>query len=148
MINVKICKNVKSAETKLMFNLTGRQLLCVIMAAAASIGTFLLLKPFLSIEAIFVVITLVCVPFVAFGFVTYEGMSFGKLLHIILFDNLMAEANLKYKTENFYKASNDIAIPFEEKTDEEVADEVEDKPKQKKKKTKKPKYKKSKLAYK
>lgn len=149
MINVKICKDVKSAETKLIFNLTGRQLICVILAAVVSISAFLLLKPFLGIEPLFVVITFLCVPFVGIGFFKIYGLPLEKFLYIIWFDNFKSDANLKYKTENFYSNKDRyIHTAAELETTEEVVEEANGKKKKPKKKAKKTKYKKSKLAIK
>lgn len=149
MINVKICKDVKSAETKLIFNLTARQLVCVLMAIAVSIGAFLLLKPFLDIEAIFVVITFLCVPFFGVGFVKVYGLPLEKFLYIIYFDNVKSDAKLKYKTQNFYSVKDhQIITAADLDATEEVVEESDDKKKKPKKKAKKTKYKKSKLAIK
>lgn len=153
MITVKICKDVKSAETKLIFNLTGRQLICSLMAAALSIGAFLLLKPFLGLEPLFVVITILCVPFIAVGFFKVYGLPFDKFMKIFWFYNIKAASNRKYKSENFYTIKDrhiHTADELDEAETEGIIIETEDdkKKKPKKKKSKKSKYKKSKLAIK
>lgn len=154
MINVKICKDVKSAETKLIFNLTGRQLVCSLMAAAVSIGAFLLLKPFLGLEPLFVVITFLCVPFIAVGFIPIYGLPFEKFLKLFWFYNIAAASNRKYKSENYYKIKDrHIFTAYEldnlevNETEDETTEE-DNKKKKAKKKPKKIKYKKSKLAIK
>lgn len=144
MLNVKICKNVKSAETKLIFNLTTRQLICILMAIAVSIPAFLLLKPFVDIEAIFVIITFICVPFFGVGFVRPYGLPLEKFLYIIWTDNIETPKVLKYKTKNFYDIKEHKVFTADDLNDTKEKNNK----KNSKNKHKKVKYKKSKLAIK
>lgn len=140
MINVKICRDIKSTESKLIFNMTSRQLLFSGLAATTSVGAFLMLRPFCSLEIIFVVIAFLCAPFVAFGFVKIYGLPFEKFLHIFLVNNLFAPKHRVYKSENFFKFEENRVYTHEDimklERGEKLTQEEDEKPKKGKKKKK------------
>ena len=70
MAYVPVPKDLTKIKTKVMFNLTKRQLICFGLGALIGVPVFFLLKPRISISAAALVMIVVMLPF--FLFTMYE----------------------------------------------------------------------------
>ena len=73
-MEVKINREIREYTESMFFGLTLRQFIFTVLAAAASIISYLLLRPVIGIEAVSWVCMLTAVPFAVLGFVRYNGM--------------------------------------------------------------------------
>lgn len=74
-MEVKINREIREYTESMFFGLTLRQFIFTVLAAAASIISYFLLRPVIGIEAVSWVCMLTAVPFAVLGFVRYNGLA-------------------------------------------------------------------------
>lgn len=129
MVEITIPKEVTKYETKLIGNFTARQTVCIIFMVLLCVGGYNLMINFLPQDTVLAVCMVLASPFAACGWIKPYGMHFEDYAKIMLFSNILAPKNRKYKVENTF----DLIVAEDKKAE----------PKQKPKK-----YKKSKEAFK
>lgn len=102
MAYVPVPKDLSKIKTKVLFNLTQRQLVCFSGGALVGVPLFFLLRDRLGISAAALVMTLVMIP--AFLLAMYEknGQPLEKLLRNIVNVLFLRPKQRPYKTNNFY----------------------------------------------
>ena len=102
MAYVPVPKDLSRIKTKVLFNLTQRQLVCFSGGALVGVPLFFLLRDRLGISAAALVMTLVMIP--AFLLAMYEknGQPLEKLLRNIANVLFLRPKRRPYKTNNFY----------------------------------------------
>ena len=102
MAYVSIPKDLNTVKTKVIFNLTKRQLVCFSMGIVVGLPIFLLLKSYINVTVATLVMIAVMSPF--FVLAMYE--KHGKPLEVILKQMYMVKFGIAkerpYKTQNFY----------------------------------------------
>ena len=103
MAYVPAPRDMSKVKTKVLLNLTKRQLICFGVAAAVGIPIFFLTKDAIGNSSAVLVMILVMLP--AFFMAIYEkdGMPAEKILRNILRSQWFYPRIRPYKTENFYK---------------------------------------------
>ena len=101
---ISIPRDLTKVKSKVMFNLTKRQLICFGMAVLAGVPSFFLLKAALSVNAAVMGMMAVMMPF--FFFAMYEKN--GQLLEAIII-HIIESAFIRpkirpYATDNYYSA--------------------------------------------
>ena len=79
-MEVKINREVREYTESLFFGLNLRQCVCAVLAVAAGIGLYFVLRPRLGAEAISWACVLVASPFAVLGFFRYNGMTAERFL--------------------------------------------------------------------
>ena len=102
MAYVPVPKDLSKIKTKVLFNLTQRQLVCFSGGALVGVPLFFLLRDRLGISAAALVMTLVMIP--AFLLAVYErnGQPLEKVLRNIVNVVFVRPRRRPYKTNNFY----------------------------------------------
>ena len=102
MAYVPVPKDLSKIKTKVLFNLTQRQLVCFSGGALVGVPLFFLLRDRLGISAAALVMTLVMIP--AFLLAMYErnGQPLEKVLWNIVNVVFVRPRRRPYKTNNFY----------------------------------------------
>ncbi len=106
---ISVPRDLTKGKSKVMFNLTKRQLICFSIAALLGVPVFFLLKQVASVSASVMGMMIVMMPF--FFLAMYEKN--GQHLEVIL--EHFIEATIKrprvrpYKTENYYALIEQIA---------------------------------------
>lgn len=103
MIDKPIPKEIKDFQEKLVFGLTGRQLVSVILALVVCVPTYIWGRPYLGDDLASWICILVAVPSLAFGFYTKNGMTFEQYMKAILRFNFVLPMERRYKVENFFE---------------------------------------------
>jgi len=103
MAYVPAPRDMSKVKTKVMLNLTKRQLICFSVAAAAGVPIFFLTKDAIGNSSAVLVMILIMLP--AFFMAIYEkdGIPAEKILRNILRSQWFYPRIRPYKTENFYK---------------------------------------------
>ena len=84
MAFVPVPKDLNRVKTKVMFNLTKRQLICFALAAAAGVPIFFLTKPSLGISTSAMLMVVIMLPFIFFALYEKDGQPAEKILgHVI-----------------------------------------------------------------
>ena len=115
MAYVPVPKDLARVKTKVMFNLTKRQLIC--FGAGALIGAplfFLLLRPLGSSTAAMCMM-LVMLPFFLLGVYEKNGQPLEKVAGNIIRASILRPRQRPYRTNNFY-----AALERQDKLDKEV----------------------------
>ncbi|MCL2776273.1 MAG: PrgI family protein, partial [Oscillospiraceae bacterium] len=102
MAYVSVPKDLTKVKSKVIFNLTKRQLICFGAAAAIGVPTYFLTKSIIGNTAAVMVMIILMLP--AFFIAMYEkdGLSAEKILLNIIRANWYYPPVRPYKTENFY----------------------------------------------
>ena len=101
-MEVKINREIREYTESMFFGLTLRQFIFTVLAAAASIISYFLLRPVIGIEAVSWVCMLAAVPFAVLGFVKYNGMSAEKFIWAWIKSELFIPKKLCYGNNNMY----------------------------------------------
>lgn len=79
-MEVKINREIRNYTESMFFGLSLRQLIFSVLACGVALGLYFLLKPHLGTETVSWVYILGAAPFVALGFVKYNGNSAKKFI--------------------------------------------------------------------
>lgn len=104
MAYVSVPKDLTKVKSKVMFNLTKRQVVCLGIAAALGLPFYFLTKEYIGTSNAATGMILLMLP--AFFFAMYEkdGLPFEKLLMNMLSVKLLRPAIRRYEVENLYES--------------------------------------------
>lgn len=108
MTFVPIPKDLTDVKTKIMFNLTGRQLVNFVIAGAIAIPTFIFSKDYIGNELSVMLVMILTSPFIFFAFFEKDGLSGIQYLKNIIDFKYKKSPIRIYKNTNFYKTLDDI----------------------------------------
>lgn len=77
-----------------------RQLIFSALAVGVSIGSYFLLKPYLSLETLSWLCIILAAPFAALGFVTYNGMTAEQFVWAFIKSEILIPKRLVFKAES------------------------------------------------
>lgn len=101
---VPISKDLSQVKTKILFNLTGRQLICFGSGILVGLPLFFLLNNVLPSSAAVIVMICVVMPFFFFGMYERNGQPLEKVLHYYIQSRFIRPKKRPYKTENVHAA--------------------------------------------
>lgn len=99
---VPVPKDLTAVKTKVMFNLTKRQLICFGGGAAIGVPLFFLLKAHISVSAAAICMVLVMLPFFLLAMYEKNGLPLEKIVRNILRVYFLRPRQRPYQTNNFY----------------------------------------------
>ena len=102
MAYVPVPKDLNHVKTKVMFNLTKRQLICFGVGALIGVPLFFLLKGSIGPSPAALCMMLVMLPFFLFGMYEKNGQPLEKILKNILQVCFLRPKQRPYATKNFY----------------------------------------------
>ena len=102
MAYVPVPKDLTKVKTKVMFNLTKRQLVCFSGGALVSVPLFFLLKGPLGNSAAALCMILVMLPFFMLGVYEKNGQPLEKIVGNIIRVSVLRPRQRPYRTRNFY----------------------------------------------
>lgn len=143
MIEIRITKEIKEYETKVIGPFNKRQLFCLMLFAPMGIFLFLTLRKYVSIDVAGLFLIFPAFLIWLFGWHKFYGMKTEEFLSSVFINMFIAPTRRPYKTENRHEKLMEML------NDEYKAMEEATQPKQKGQKgQKKKRYKRSKLAIK
>ena len=101
-MEVKINREIREYTESMFFGLTLRQFIFTVLAAAASIISYFLLRPVIGIEAVSWICMLTAVPFAVLGFVRYNGMPAEKFIWAWIKSEILMPKHLCFGNSNLY----------------------------------------------
>ncbi len=109
MAYVSVPKDLTKVKSKVMFNLTKRQVVCLGIAAALGLPFYFLAKGHIGTSNAATGMVLIMLP--AFFFAMYEkdGLPFEKILLNMARVKLLRPAIRRYEVENLYEAEEKIS---------------------------------------
>ena len=118
MAFVPVPKDLNRVKTKVMFNLTKRQLICFALAAAAGVLT----KPSLGISTSAMLMVVIMLPFIFFALYEKDGQPAEKILGHVIKSMFLRDKVRPYRTSNLYAA---IQQEIKEKEELQIAQQHE-----------------------
>ena len=115
MAYVPVPKDLNAVKTKVMFNLTKRQLVCFGGGAAVAVPLFFLCKTFMSTTVAAILMILVLLPFMLLAMYEKNGQPLEKIGRNIVQVCFLRPKQRPYRTNNFY-----AVLERQEKLDKEV----------------------------
>ena len=117
MAYVPVPKDLSRVKTKVMFNLTKRQLVCFALAALAGVPFYFLLKPMLGISTAAMIMVIIMLPFIFFALYEKDGQPAEKFIGHIIKTVFLRDRVRPYRTENLYSTlSKKEEIPIDPKS--------------------------------
>lgn len=102
MAFVPVPKDLNRVKTKVMFNLTRRQLICFALAAAVGMPVFFLAKSKLELSAAAMVMVVIMLPFIFFALYEKDGQPAEKILGHVVKTMFLRDRVRPYRAENLY----------------------------------------------
>ena len=115
MAYVPVPKDLSTVKTKVMFNLTKRQLICFGSGAAVAVPLFFLCKTFMNTTVAAILMILVLLPFMLMAMYEKNGQPLEKIVWNIVQVCFLRPKQRPYQTNNFYSV-----LERQEKLDKEV----------------------------
>lgn len=104
MAYVPIPKDLAQVKTKVIFNLTKRQLVCFGGGVLIGLPLFFILKTVLPGSAAALVMVFSMLPFFLFGMYEHNGQPLEKVLHYFIQSRFVRPKKRPYRTQNLYAA--------------------------------------------
>ena len=104
---VQVPKDLTRVKTKVMFNLTQRQLVCFTLAATAGIPFYLLTKNSMGSTLSACLMIVVMLPFFFFAMYEKDGRPLEKILMNIYRQKILRPGVRVYRTRNMYRVIQD-----------------------------------------
>lgn len=115
MAYVPVPKDLNAVKTKVMFNLTKRQLICFGSGAAVAVPLFFLCKSVMSTSVASIIMIIVLLPFMLMAMYEKNGQPLEKIVRNIVQVCFLRPKQRPYKTNNFYSV-----LERQENLDKEV----------------------------
>lgn len=115
MAYVPVPKDLNAVKTKVMFNLTKRQLICFGGGAAVAVPLFFLCKTFMDKSVAAIIMVIVLFPFMLLAMYEKNGQPLEKIVRNIVQVCFLRPKQRPYQTDNFY-----AVLERQENLDKEV----------------------------
>ena len=115
MAYVPVPKDLTTVKTKVMFNLTKRQLICFGAGAAVALPLFFLCKKSMDASVASIIMIVVLLPFMLLAMYEKHGQPLEKIVYNIVQVCFLRPKQRPYRTNNFY-----TVLERQEKLDKEV----------------------------
>ena len=115
MAYVPVPKDLNAVKTKVLFNLTKRQLICFGGGAAIAVPLFFLCKSVMSTSAASIIMIVVLLPFMLLAMYEKNGQPLEKIVWNIVQVCFLRPKQRPYRTNNFY-----AVLERQENLDKEV----------------------------
>lgn len=99
-MDIQINKEFRDYSETIYFGLNMRQLIFSALAVGVAVGSYFLLKPYLSMETLSWLCIILAAPFAALGFVTYNGMTAEQFVWAWIKSEILTPKSLVFKAES------------------------------------------------
>lgn len=104
MAFVPVPKDLNRVKTKVMFNLTKRQIICFALAAAVGVPVFFIAKPYVALSSAAMLMVVIMLPFIFFALYEKDGQPAEKILGHVVKSMFLRDKVRPYRTNNLYSA--------------------------------------------
>lgn len=101
---ISVPRDLTKVKSKVMFNLTKRQLICFGLAALVGVPSFFLLKLAFSISTSVMIMMVIMMPFFFLAMYEKHGQPLEVFLKHFIQANFVRPKTRPYKTDNYYAA--------------------------------------------
>ena len=114
-MDIQINKEFRDYSETIYFGLNMRQLVFSAGAVGVAVGSYFLLKPYLSMETLSWLCIILAAPFAVLGFVTYNGMTAEQFIWAWLKSEVLMPKRLIFKAEDRLRRESKDAIRKKER---------------------------------
>ena len=104
MAFVPVPKDLNRVKTKVMFNLTKRQIICFALAAAFGVPVFFIAKQYVALSSAAMLMVVIMLPFIFFALYEKDGQPAEKILGHVVKSMFLRDKVRPYRTNNLYSA--------------------------------------------
>ena len=101
---ISVPRDLTKVKSKLMFNMTKRQLVCFSLAALIGVPSFFLIKSFSSVNVAVMAMMVIMMPMFFFAMYEKNGQPLEKYLGYLIKAVFIRPRQRPYKTDNYYAA--------------------------------------------
>lgn len=101
-MEVKINREIREYTESMFFGLSLRQFICSLLACGCAIVLYFIFKPYFGLEITSWICILGVAPFVAIGFIKYNGMFMEEFILVWIKSEILTPKNLKFDSNNIY----------------------------------------------
>lgn len=102
MAFVPVPKDLNRVKTKVMFNLTKRQIVCFSIAAAVGVPVYFIAKPHIGISSAAMLMVVLMLPFVFLAIYEKDGQPAEKYIGHVVRSMILRDRVRPYRTSNLY----------------------------------------------
>lgn len=102
MAFVPVPKDLNRVKTKVMFNLTKRQIICFSIAAAVGVPVYFIAKPHIGISSAAMLMVVLMLPFVFLAIYEKDGQPAEKYIGHVVRSMILRDRVRPYRTSNLY----------------------------------------------
>ena len=102
MAFVPVPKDLNRVKTKVMFNLTKRQVVCFSIAAAVGVPVYFIAKPHIGISSAAMLMVVLMLPFVFLAIYEKDGQPAEKYIGHVVRSMILRDRVRPYRTSNLY----------------------------------------------
>ncbi len=104
---VKVPKDLTRVKSKVLFNLTKRQLICFTLGATVGVPVYLLTRGSLGNTVASTILIILALPFFMFAMYEKDGMPLEKLITVVIRAKLIRPPVRTYMSRNLYRKVQD-----------------------------------------
>jgi len=117
-LEVKINREIRGYTESMFFGLSMRQFVFAILGCGVAVLLYFVLKPFFGVETLSWMCMLGAAPFIACGFITYNGMTAEQFAMTWIKSKFLEPVKVKFECSTMYADAHENAKKEETKNDE------------------------------
>ena len=115
-MEIKINREIRNYTESMFFGLSMRQFIFAVIGCGMAVLLYFVLKPFFGVETLSWMCMLGAAPFIACGFVTYNGMTAEQFAQVWLKSKFIEPVKVKFECDTLYSATMEKSQKEEKKT--------------------------------
>ena len=115
-LEIKINREIRNYTESMFFGLSMRQFIFAVAGCGIAVLLYFILKPFFGVETLSWMCMLGAAPFIACGFVTYNGMTAEQFAWAWLKSKFIEPVKVKFECDTLYSATMEKSKKEEKKT--------------------------------
>lgn len=115
-LEIKINREIRNYTESMFFGLSMRQFIFAVIGCGMAVLLYFVLKPFFGVETLSWMCMLGAAPFIACGFVTYNGMTAEQFAWAWLKSKFIEPVKVKFECDTLYSAAIEKSNKEEKKT--------------------------------
>lgn len=101
-MEIKINKEIRNYTESMFFGLSMRQFFFALIGVGMAVLMYFLLRPYFGVETLSWVCMLGAAPFIAMGFITYNGMTAEQFAWTWIKSKFIEPRKVKFEADTFY----------------------------------------------
>ena len=115
-MEVKINREIRNYTESMFFGLSMRQFFFAVIGVGAAVGMYFVLRRFFSTETLSWMCMLCAAPFMAMGFITYNGMTAEQFAWVWIKSKFIEPQKVKFECDTLYSTALQKSKKKEEKS--------------------------------